>query len=97
MFNHFYQINFLVCKKKFFSFLFELFSVNSVEYPYELPQREENIQPSSSNSVETITGLTKNMKLNGNKTIDGQGYFSNLLLLFKKKIIFCETRSARSV
>ncbi|CAF1545385.1 unnamed protein product, partial [Rotaria sordida] len=42
-----------------------------VEYPYELPQREENIQPSSSNSVETITGLAKNMKLNGNKTIDG--------------------------
>ncbi|CAF2979787.1 unnamed protein product [Rotaria sp. Silwood2] len=44
----------------------------SLEYPYELPQREENIQPSSPNSVETITGLAKNMKLNGNKTIDGQ-------------------------
>jgi hypothetical protein len=44
----------------------------SLEYPYELSQREENIQPSSSNSVETITSLTKTMKLNGNKSIDGQ-------------------------
>ena len=53
-------------------FLSSLFSIYSVEYPYELPQREENIQPSS-NPVETITGLAKNMKLNGTKTIDGQG------------------------
>jgi hypothetical protein len=58
--------------KKFFS-LSQLVSIYLVEYPYELPQREENIQPSLSNPVETITGLAKNMKLNGTKTIDGQG------------------------
>ncbi|CAF1153962.1 unnamed protein product [Rotaria sordida] len=55
----------------------------SLEYPYELPQREENIQPSSSNSVETITGLAKNMKLNGNKTIDGPE--SSTLILSNEK------------
>ncbi|CAF1335263.1 unnamed protein product [Adineta steineri] len=43
----------------------------SLEYPYELPQQEENIQ-SSPNSVDTIAGLAKNIKLNGNKIIDGQ-------------------------
>jgi len=44
----------------------------SLEYPYELARREENIQPSLSNPVDTITGLAKNLKLNGTKTIDGQ-------------------------
>ncbi|UJR20756.1 hypothetical protein I4U23_023874 [Adineta vaga] len=44
----------------------------SLEYTYELPKREENIQPLSPNSLDTIAGLAKNMKLNGTKTIDGQ-------------------------
>ncbi len=85
MFNHYYQINFLL-SKNYFHILFKLLLVNSVEYPYELPQREEKIQPSSSNSVETITGLTKNMKLNGNKSIDGQGLFIKSSSFIKNKI-----------
>ncbi|CAF1329015.1 unnamed protein product [Rotaria magnacalcarata] len=51
----------------------------SLEYPYDLPQREENIQPSSPNSVETITGLAKNIKLNGSKSIDGQESSTSIL------------------
>ncbi|CAF3396946.1 unnamed protein product [Rotaria socialis] len=51
----------------------------SLEYPYDLPQREENIQPSSPNSVEAITGLAKNIKLNANKTIDGQESSTSIL------------------
>lgn len=50
-----------------------------VEYPYVIPQPLENIPSSSSpplspgNPVETVTNLTKTMKLNMNKSIDGQG------------------------
>jgi hypothetical protein len=39
--------------------------IYSVEYPYDLSQREGNIQASPvSNSVDTITGLAKTIKLN---------------------------------
>ncbi|CAF4985846.1 unnamed protein product, partial [Rotaria socialis] len=53
--------------------------MSKIEYPYDLPQREENIQPSSPNSVEAITGLAKNIKLNANKTIDGQESSTSIL------------------
>lgn len=63
-----------------------LFKIYLVEYPYEAPQREENIQPSPLHSVETITGLAKTMKLNANKTIDGQGCLFKYLFIHMKKI-----------
>ncbi|CAF1038702.1 unnamed protein product [Rotaria sordida] len=44
----------------------------SLEYPYEISQPQENVQPSPSNSIETVTALTKNMKLNVNKTLEEQ-------------------------
>ncbi|CAF4788803.1 unnamed protein product, partial [Rotaria magnacalcarata] len=36
----------------------------SPEYPYVIPQPQENVQPSSPNPIEIVTALTKNMKLN---------------------------------
>ncbi|CAF0732613.1 unnamed protein product [Adineta steineri] len=45
----------------------------SLEYPYVIPQPQENIHsPSSPNPLETVTALTKNMKLNVNKSLEGQ-------------------------
>ena len=39
--------------------------------------QSENRSPSPpENPVETVTTLTKNMKLNVNKTLEGQGYLS---------------------
>ncbi|CAF0720982.1 unnamed protein product [Adineta steineri] len=45
----------------------------SLEYPYVIPQPQENIHsPSSPNPLETVTALKKNMKLNVNKSLEGQ-------------------------
>ncbi|CAF4494499.1 unnamed protein product, partial [Rotaria sp. Silwood1] len=44
----------------------------SLEYPYEIPQPQENVQPSSPIPIETVTTLTKNMKLDINKTLEEQ-------------------------
>ncbi|UJR28840.1 hypothetical protein I4U23_010064 [Adineta vaga] len=46
----------------------------SLEYPYVIPQPQENIPSPSSppNSLESMTALTKNMKLNAIKTSEGQ-------------------------
>ncbi|CAF4818700.1 unnamed protein product, partial [Rotaria magnacalcarata] len=42
------------------------------EYPYVIPQPQENVQPSSPNPIEIVTALTKNMKLNVSKTSEVQ-------------------------
>ncbi|CAF2554937.1 unnamed protein product [Rotaria sp. Silwood2] len=51
----------------------------SLEYPYEIPQPQENVQPSSPTPIETVTTLTNNMKLDINKTLEEQG------ILLKKR------------
>lgn len=79
MLNHYYQINFLVCRKKILKkILFKI--IYLVEYPFVIPQPEANQPSSPSNSVETVTTLTKNMKLNVNKTSEGQGYLLKIIL-----------------
>lgn len=58
-----------------YSFIrFEDHFISLVEYPYELPVSEENLQPDS---------LPKSLKSNGNKTIDNPGMFHRSSLLFK--------------
>ena len=72
-----YQINFLVCmKRESFNYSY-INRLVLVEYPYEIPQPVKNRSPSpTGNPVETVTTLTKNLKLNVNKTLEGQGYLS---------------------
>ena len=47
--------------------------ITSVEYPYVVPQPLENVRSSSPEPIESVTTLTKAMKLNLNKTLEGQG------------------------
>jgi hypothetical protein len=78
IFHHFYQINFLVRKKLSQENI--CYGRILVEYPYVIPQPVENTQPSSpTNPLETVTTLTKNMKLNVNKTLEGQGYLLKII------------------
>lgn len=63
-----------------------------VEYPYVIPQPQENLPSSSppppaaaaaapvANSLESVAELTKNMKLNMTKIFEGQGYLLKLSL-----------------
>jgi hypothetical protein len=54
-----------------------------------MPQPLENIQSSSPrNPIETVTTLTKNMKLNINKTLEEQGYLLKNYSLIKSNEYF---------
>lgn len=54
-------------------FLIDVDLIDSVEYPFVVPQPAENVRSSSPKPVETMTTLTKAMKLNVNKPSESQG------------------------
>ncbi|CAF0792851.1 unnamed protein product [Adineta ricciae] len=62
----------------------------SLEYPYEISPRTENIQPSSPGSADTLASLAKNMKLNGasdslTPTLANDKAFDTNTFVLKKK------------
>ena len=81
--NQFSRMKILVYIKFLSSWVF--CSICVVEYPYVIPQPAENIPLSSppaplspGSPVETVTNLTKTMKLNAQKSVDGPGCRSKI-------------------